>query len=327
MIKETISIPNNKRLNNGRRRYVLAAISHAQLLTVSNPNLEGDINITALVKNLTQALLLTENISLSINDTKDKQIDLDRIFNLSAHMVCIVSPKGYFLKVSPAFVEKLGFSETELLTKPFTDFIHPDEVVSTIDNISSLERGVPTKRFENRHMCKNDSLKWLEWTACCFVNGGNIYAIAHDITEYKKIEEDLSKLIILHKSLGVQYLTDHTHLNSDIKFITNITNIVLANLTDSDFHVDALAENVFMSRSTLQRKIKIESGVSAAQFIRQVRLARAHDFIVNQTHTTLTETAHAVGFKHIGNFSKVYKKYAIEIGNVNSRLLQNNPLL
>jgi PAS domain S-box-containing protein len=315
--KGSITLINNKPVKLRIIKHLNSAISHAKFLMVNNSKLENNINITAIVKNLEQVLLLTENSSLKINDEKIENIqkDLDRIFNVTAHMVCIASATGYFLKISPAFIETLGFSEKELLTKPFLELVHPEELESTINNMKTLARGVPVIRSSCRYICKDGSYKWLEWTSRCFDNAGDIYAIAHDITKRKKAEEDLSKLRMLQESLGVQLLKKYSYLNSDMNFITKVTNFVLANITDSNFDVNALADSVFMSRSTLQRKIKKESGISAAQFIRQARLAKAHDFIQKKTHNTLTETAYAVGFKHTGYFSRLYKDYVIKLKN------------
>jgi PAS domain S-box-containing protein len=326
--KGSITLINNKPVKLRIIKHLNSAISHAKFLIVNNSKLENDINMTAIVKNLEQVLLFTENSSLKINDEKieniqlekknckkNNQKDLDRIFNVTAHMVCIASATGYFLKISPAFIETLGFSEKELLTKPFLELVHPEELESTINNMKTLARGVPVIRSSCRYICKDGSYKWLEWTSRCFDNAGDIYAIAHDITKRKKAEEDLSKLRMLQESLGVQLLKKYSYLNSDMNFITKVTNFVLANITDSNFDVNALADSVFMSRSTLQRKIKKESGISAAQFIRQARLAKAHDFIKKKTHKTLTETAYAVGFRHTGYFSRLYKDYVIKLKN------------
>ena len=317
--------PNIQFKNHDIRSYVKEAILQTQLLNVENRTLEDETNISSIVQNLEQILLLTEKVSLSLNSEKTKEIqldtdinndnDLDRIFNVTAHMVCIASSEGYFLKISPAFIETLGFSEQELFAKPFVDFVHPDEIQATLDKMETLSRGLPTIRFQNRYICKDGSYKWLEWTARCFVSGGDIYATAYEVTERKRAEEELSELIILQKSIGVQFLLDHSSLYSNISFITKITNIVLTNMTNSSFDVNALAENVFMSRSTLQRKIKLETGVSAAQFIRKARLAKAHDLIKNNVHNTLTETAYAVGFKHTGYFSRLYKEYVTKLNS------------
>lgn len=65
--------PNILFLNHDLRNNVGAAISHAQLLTIDNPELEGEENITAIVENLKKAILLTEKISLSISDEEDEE--------------------------------------------------------------------------------------------------------------------------------------------------------------------------------------------------------------------------------------------------------------
>ena len=122
--------------------------------------------------------------------------DLESFFNLSAYMVCIASPEGYFIKVSPAFTETLGFSEKELFAKPFADLVHPDQKEITLKTLGFLRRGMPITRHLNRYICKDGSYKWLEWTARSFVHAGNIYAIAYDVTERKIAEEKLEKIAL-----------------------------------------------------------------------------------------------------------------------------------
>jgi len=94
------------------------------------------------------------------------------------------------------------------------------------------------------------------------------------------------------------------------KFLNMARECVLLHLSDSDFDVQALADALHMSRSTLQRRIENEAAVTAALFIRQVRLQQAHELLENKTYRTLAETAYAVGFSHPGYFSRLYKNYA-----------------
>jgi diguanylate cyclase (GGDEF)-like protein/PAS domain S-box-containing protein len=120
--------------------------------------------------------------------------NFERVFNLSAYMVCIASTEGYLLKVSPAFTETLGYSEKELLDKPFVDFVHPSDKQSTLDNLAHLGKGAPIIRYPNRYICKDGSTKWLEWTARTFDSGGNIYAVAYDVTSRKNAEAELERI-------------------------------------------------------------------------------------------------------------------------------------
>ena len=63
-----------------------------------------------------------------------------------------------------------------------------------MDNMKPLARGISIIKFPNRYICKDGSYKWLEWTARSFVNHGDIYAIAYDITDRKLFEEKLEHI-------------------------------------------------------------------------------------------------------------------------------------
>jgi diguanylate cyclase (GGDEF)-like protein/PAS domain S-box-containing protein len=139
--------------------------------------------------NITERKRIEDKLKVSIDE-------LERVFNLTGYMVCIASDEGYFLKVSPAFTETLGFSEKEFLAKPFLDFIHPDDKKATEEQMGPMARGIPIIKFSNRYLCKEGSYKWLEWTARSFVNGGDIYAVANNVTERKTAEEKLERIAL-----------------------------------------------------------------------------------------------------------------------------------
>src|SRR4029077_17369118 len=54
-----------------------------------------------------------------------------------------------------------------------------------------LEGGKVTLAFENRYLCKDGSYKWLLWNAVSVADQSLIYAVARDITERKRAEEEL----------------------------------------------------------------------------------------------------------------------------------------
>ncbi len=98
---------------------------------------------------------------------------------------------GYFTHCNPALSSILGFSSEEFLTRPFIEFIHPDDRQSTIIEVEKQLKGSPLAIFENRYICKNGSYKWLEWRATAAGEKGVVYAAATDITEHKKLEDEL----------------------------------------------------------------------------------------------------------------------------------------
>jgi PAS domain S-box-containing protein len=114
---------------------------------------------------------------------------LERLFDLSLDMLCIGGFDGYFKQVNPACTRILGYEEAELLARPYTDFLHPDDRQSTEEALAQLVRGVPVIDFENRYRCKNGAIRWLAWRACSVPDEGTVYAVARDVTEHRRLRQ------------------------------------------------------------------------------------------------------------------------------------------
>ena len=113
----------------------------------------------------------------------------DRFFSLSLDMLCIASFDGYFKELNPMWENTLGFTVEELKTKPFLEFVHPEDQESTIAEAQKLmTTGEDVVAFENRYLCKDGSYKWLLWSATVSLEEQLYYAVARDITERKQAE-------------------------------------------------------------------------------------------------------------------------------------------
>jgi diguanylate cyclase (GGDEF)-like protein/PAS domain S-box-containing protein len=117
---------------------------------------------------------------------RELEEERDRFFTMSLDMLCIAGVDGYFKRVNPAF-GVLGWSAEELRSRPFLDFVHPDDVSATNAVMDTLEQGVPLVHFENRYRCKDGSYRWLQWS--CRPAGKVLYAAATDVTARKEMEE------------------------------------------------------------------------------------------------------------------------------------------
>jgi PAS domain S-box-containing protein len=115
--------------------------------------------------------------------------ELDQFFNLSPDLLCIASTDGYFLRLNPAWEKTLGYGREELISKPFLDFVHPDDLDRTREALSTLEHQQKLFSFENRYLAKDGTGHWLEWSSA--PAGNLIYSAARDITERKQTEQAL----------------------------------------------------------------------------------------------------------------------------------------
>ena len=132
-------------------------------------------------------------ISTDITERKKQEessIAADKFFNMSLDMMIIASDK--FLKINPSVNKILGYSEEELLNKPFLDFVYADDIEITLKEVAKLKTGALTINFENRYICKDGSLKWILWSTSPDTSTGLLYAVARDITQMKNNNEKLS---------------------------------------------------------------------------------------------------------------------------------------
>jgi serine/threonine-protein kinase len=111
------------------------------------------------------------------------ETDLKRFFDLSLDLFCIAGLDGYFRRVNSNFSRVLGYNEKSLLSRPFLDFVHPDDRADTIGVMGQLLEGRPVVQFQNRYQTEFGSWRRFEWTAKSIPEEGVIFAVARDVTE------------------------------------------------------------------------------------------------------------------------------------------------
>jgi PAS domain S-box-containing protein len=122
-------------------------------------------------------------------DRKQTASELDRFFTLSLDLLCVATLGGWFLRVNPAWEQVLGLTRLELLSRPFLDFVHPDDREATGSALSDLGSGARLVGFENRYRASDGTYHWLEWVVAPVPDEGVVYGAARDITDRKRADE------------------------------------------------------------------------------------------------------------------------------------------
>jgi serine/threonine-protein kinase len=109
--------------------------------------------------------------------------DLGHFFEISMDLFCIASLEGYFKRVNSNFSRVLGYTNSELVSKPFINFIHPEDVGQTMAAVKTLAAGKPIAEFRNRYRDSEGRFRWFEWTAKSIPEENIIFAVARVIED------------------------------------------------------------------------------------------------------------------------------------------------
>ena len=92
------------------------------------------------------------------------------------------------------------------------------------------------------------------------------------------------------------------------EFIKQLKDIVDANMANETFGPDELVRQAGMSHSNLNRKLKSISNQNISQFIREIRLKKAKELLLNED-LTISEISFRVGFGSPTYFNKCFHEY------------------
>lgn len=125
-------------------------------------------------------------------DLRALEKESERFAELSGEMFCLAGFDGYFKRVNPAFERILGYDSRELLSRPFVEFVHPDDRDDVeVEETDISVDGRAAVRFQNRYLDKEGGVHWIEWISVGVPEEERIYAVGRDLTERKLLEQEL----------------------------------------------------------------------------------------------------------------------------------------
>ena len=280
----------------------------------------------------------TEKKTLADAAAARRQIEeeRDRLLEMTTDMVGVAGLDGYFKRLNPAWTKMLGWSTEELVSRPWLDFVHPEDVASTIAAGTRLGEGEIVANFANRYRCKNGAYRWLDWRAVPLLERGEIYAIARDVTEQKaakELQEKTQRQLILADrmvSIGTLAAGVAHEINTPLAYLMANLDMVAEELQElrgesPSARIADLEEMLGEARQGADRVRKIVRGLktfSRADDDRRtvIELKAVLEVAVNMTFTEIRHRARLV--KDYGKAPRVIADDA-RLGQVFINLLVN----
>ena len=126
------------------------------------------------------------------------------------------------------------------------------------------------------------------------------------LARLKALLENREKLKLhFENSMGVTPAGDGLS-KKDREFIRSVNKIIQNRYSDIGFGVEKLSFEMNMSRSTFYRKFRGLTGLSAADYLRKIRLHKAAQYL-KQEEIPATQVAELVGFQSVAHFRKCFK--------------------
>jgi signal transduction histidine kinase/ligand-binding sensor domain-containing protein/AraC-like DNA-binding protein len=195
------------------------------------------------------------------------------------------------------------------------DIVVSDIVMPEMDGITLLKRikenpslsGIPVVLLSSKASV-NDRLKGLKCGTEAFLP--KPFEIDELRLTIKNLVMGMRKLkgSLTVKPLQEEAINKEKVVGNDDKLMERIVKAVHEHLSDPDYNVEQLADDVGLSRSQLHRRMKEMTGVATGKFVRDMRLKEAAHLLKLGT-LNVSQVAYRVGFVDQAHFSTVFKKY------------------
>ena len=96
--------------------------------------------------------------------------------------------------------------------------------------------------------------------------------------------------------------------STDEKFLEKLENIVKNKIAESDLSVETISQEIGISRSQLQRKLKQLTNQNPSDYIKTTRLRHAA-WLLSCKNLSVSEVSYATGFSSLSHFSNSFKEF------------------
>lgn len=257
---------------------------------------------------------LVKDVTMEINGEKG----LDNFFNRSDDLHCVAHMDRCFLKVTPAWSSLLGYTEEELLSRSYMEFIHPDDLDVTENVVVEvLDSGSAVLRFENRYIKKSGEIVYLSWYSKMDPTTDLIYCTARDVTESRIVRDqmlsDLSEKELLLREI-------HHRVKNNLQIITSLLSLQ-AGANKEEEHLNKLYED---SRNRIQSMAAIHEMFYQSEELDKIEVGRYLDKLIGDLSQTYTINNKSINFCLSSDSTFVNLDTAIPLGLLINEIVTNS---
>ena len=175
------------------------SVAHHETVRVTK---DGRLLIVALsvspLRSISGEIVGASKIARDITESRRTQAALTqeieerrRIFETSQDLVLVTDTKGTFVQVSPSSMTILGLRPEEMIGHTAMDFIHPDDLESTRQEMRFARRGRQMRNFETRYVHKDGHAVNLGWMGTWSEPVRRHFFVGRDLTEKQAAEAQI----------------------------------------------------------------------------------------------------------------------------------------
>ncbi len=139
------------------------------------------------------ALVLGTLLGMFVDERRRLEVEISHYYDASLDLLATVDLRGQFTRVNRAWERTLGHSRETMCSRPFIEFVHPDDREATAAEIAVLAGGSrDTTGFRNRYRAADGSYRWLEWHSTASDAEGMRYSVGRDITIQHQAEQQFA---------------------------------------------------------------------------------------------------------------------------------------
>jgi PAS domain S-box-containing protein len=173
-----------------------AAVEHRETLRRHKDGLDVHVALSVFpIRSVAGEVVGASKIARDLSESKRTQQALSqeieerrRIFETSQDLILVTDTKGTFVQVSPSSIAILGRRPEEMIGHSAVEFIHPDDLDSTREEMRSARRGHHMRNFDTRYVHKDGHAVMLSWMGAWSEPVRRHFFVGRDLTEKQAAE-------------------------------------------------------------------------------------------------------------------------------------------